>query len=317
MTADPRAGIRAALDGDGPAAAFTVLRHSLAWAVEVMQATTGRPDGLPVDTVALDLLIRLDDALLDVHDLGTQSALTADVALAGRAVNERILGAVGELRVVADDVTSLRHRSEALGRVESELAAARLEHEELTERVADLERMERLAGGLPALHEQRAALVRRLAAMAAPVAEAEQALLDTAGQVVALGEELREHLSKRTRDMLAQLEAVEQARVSEVREQAVLAGKTAAYAQLKEERDRRLRALGEYRRIDAELQQRLVAAAEGRSVEPTARGLGGLLDGVEATLREIDDGLRTALERYDRLVAEDLQELPWRHDDPA
>ena len=316
MSPDPRLAIRAALDGDEAAAPFDVLRHALAWAAQAMHGVPASGYPLPDDTVALDVVIKLDDALAGVPDLRTQGTRAVKLAIAGRAVDERVLGAVRELRRVADQVTALRHRSEALTDVRDELVAAHREYDELTDQIADLERLSQLADGLPALREQHEALTRRLAVMAAPVAEAEQALLATGAEVVKLGEELRGRMEQRTQTMLAQLEAVEQARVAESREQAVLAEKTAAYAQLKEERDRRLRALEEYQRIDADLQRRLVAAANGRSVEPTARGLSTLLDDVERTLREIDDGLRDALERYDRLVDADLRELQW-HDGPA
>jgi hypothetical protein len=180
------------------------------------------------------------------------------------------------------------------------------------QRIEELTRLQRLHDALPEVRAQHELLSRRLDAMLAPIEDAEQALLETADKVVTLSAERLAQLGERTRELLSRLELSERewagAKYRYADEEARLAAKAAEYEKLRVERDQRVAALQAYASIDRKLLDQLAATGD----ESGMVHVRSMLAEASAVLERVDNGLRDALERYDRMIAEQRQELPWR-----
>jgi hypothetical protein len=307
MSSDPRAELAAVLTVDGPAAAMRALRLAIAWTATALAEATGAGDA-----DAMEAVIALDDALTETESLAEPLEELTRVAVTGEPVAAYLRHQLDALSALADRTAVLRRENEALLRVEEQLAAAAAEHERLTARLDELRRYERLSEALPELRTQQEALAGRLAAMRQPVRAAEQALLDTAEQVLTLSSERLADLGDHTETVLTKIAAAERDWATEVREHEKLKDRLAAnlrrYDRMRAEHAERAAQLAEYARIDAEI---LAGLPGGVAGVPDGPALLAALEDAARTLRRVDGGLRAALEEHDRLLATTTRLIQW------
>jgi hypothetical protein len=109
----------------------------------------------------------------------------------------------------------LRARLDELREAESLHRAQAAKNEEIRARIAELERLERLAVGLAKLEDQRGRISERMRQLAPRVSAAEDALAGLAGPLITLTEDVLGNLAERTRAQL--LRAREQDELLRVR----------------------------------------------------------------------------------------------------
>jgi hypothetical protein len=307
VTDDPRALLVAALaEPDDPRTALRVLRHAIAWSTAAVSAGGDEPAGEPIE-----LVIALDDALTQVDGLLERVPVIAEQGVAGVPVTTYLRRQAQALAELSDRVAVARQEHEALLSLETELRACAEEHDRTLARVAELKRLERLAESLPAIREQRDRLARRLALKVDPDEGAEQALVDTADEVVTLGAELLADLGERTRDLLDRLAEQERRWAEEkqryAEEEARLTRMRADYDKLAEEREKMVASLKVHAQIDDDLLNRLPSAGAGTSVERVRSALAE----AQRIVDDVDRALADALEHHDRFLEENRRVLPW------
>ncbi|MGI5506208.1 hypothetical protein [Lentzea sp. CA-135723] len=309
MNDDPRAALLAAAEGDdGPRTALLVLRHALAWSARAVASAQPREH---TDPAAIELVIVLDDALSQVDSLVEHVVAVAEAGVAGVPVTRYLAQQASALTELAERVASVRREHEALFAVEEELRACGEEHERIGAQVEELNRLQRLSEALPRMREQHEVLRRRLQAMTSESAEAEQALVATAGQVVVLRDELLADLDRGTRAQLEELRDKEQ-KWAELHGEfehraAELAKKTEEYVKLKDQRDVQVRALALQQECDDGLRAKLGVVGEGTALDHVR----ALLTDVRTTLDHVETTLGDALVRYDRFVEQSREVLRW------
>ncbi|GLY50787.1 hypothetical protein [Lentzea sp. NBRC 102530] len=309
MNDDPRAALLAAAEGDdGPHTALLVLRHALAWSARAVANAQPREH---TDPAAIELVIVLDDALSQVDALVENVVAVADAGVAGAPVTEYLARQASALTELAHRVASVRREHEALFAVEEELRACGEEHERIGAQVEELNRLQRLSEALPEMREQHEVLRRRLQAMTSESAEAEQALVATAGQVVVLRDELIADLDRRTREQLDELRGVEKKWADlhgdYAKRATALAEKHKEFEKLREQRDTQLRAFEEQRKCDEDLRARLSTVSEGGALDRVR----ALLADVQTNLDQVETALGDALVRYDQFVEKNREVLRW------
>ncbi|SDM15887.1 hypothetical protein SAMN04488074_117104 [Lentzea albidocapillata subsp. violacea] len=309
MNDDPRAALLAAAEGDdGPHTALLVLRHALAWSARAVASAHPRDH---TDPAVIELVIVLDDALTQVDALVEHVVAVADAGVAGVPVTAYLARQASALTELAERVAALRREHEALFAVEEELRACGEEHDRIGAQVEELNRLRRLSEALPEIRAQHETLQRRLQTMTSESAQAEQALADTAHQVVVLRDELVADLGQRTRDQLDRLSRTEArwaALHAEFAEKTTaLADKNVEYEKLKAERDGLLRAVAAQHECDQDLLARLSEVSEGGALDRVR----ALLADVRMTLDQVETALGDALVRYDEFVEQNRKVLPW------
>jgi chromosome segregation ATPase len=306
---DPRAALLTAAEGeDGPHTALLVLRHALAWSARAVASAQPREH---TDPAVIELVIALDDALAEVDALVEHVVSVADAGVAGVPVTEYLARQASALTELAARVASVRREHEALFAVEEELRACGEEHDRIAAQVEELNRLGRLSEALPEMREQHEVLQRRLQAMTSESAEAEQALVATAHQVVVLRQELVADLDGRTGEQLERLRRIE-AEWAKLHQEytartTALADKNAEYEKLRAERDGLLRAVAAQQECDRDLLTRLSAVSEGGALDRVR----ALLSDVQTKLDHVESALGDALVRYDQFVEQNREVLRW------
>jgi len=154
-------------------------------------------------------------------------------------------------------------------------------------------------------------LIWRLVASSSESAEAEQALVATADQVLVLREDLLADLDERTRRQLERLRKseVDWARLHReyAEKETELRDKHTEYEKLKVERDGLLRAVAAQQACDRDLLARLSAVSEAGALDRVR----ALLSDVQTTLDQVETALGDALVRYDQFVEQNRKVLPW------
>jgi soluble cytochrome b562 len=311
MSKDPKAELTDALTMGGPAVALHVLRHAINWSAETLSGLSQNPiDAL--DTAAMECVIALDDALAEVEALAAPLAALIEVAVTGAPVADYLTQQMTALTSLADRAAVARREREALSHVEERLRADAADHDRLTTSLDELRRHERLADALPELRAQEEQLAARMAEMRGPIRDAEQALAETARQVVTLSTERLADISEQTSALLTEIDQKEREWAGEVQEhgklKAELAKNISRYETLKAERTEQVVALQEYCRVDGELMNSL-PGSDGDV--PDGQTLRRALDSVATTLRDVDDGLRAALARHDELLRQNRRLIGW------
>lgn len=315
MTEDPRSELAEVLAQDGPAVALRALRCALRWSARALADVTGAT-AADRDVAALEVVIALDDALDEVSAIADRLTPLTELAVTGTPVAEHLERQVEALIELADRAAVARREHQALARTERELRAGAAEHQRISDELDQLRRYQRLADAVPELQAQQQVLAARLAALRSPAPEAERALLDTAEQVLTLSDERLADLNRNTAAVLGELAEVQRGWAREsanfVAQKERLDETVKRYRRLRDLQTERVAALLEYRRIDGELVA-AIPGADGEFVD--ARTLSEALERVEETLRQVDDGLRAALEQHGRRVETDLRLVEW--DEPV
>lgn len=308
MVTDPRAAIRTILDDSEPLAALRILQHAFDWAAMTVVDALARTSGEPgTDLATLELVIALDEALEPVSQLTDRVPALTEQALAGGPVREHLQTRLGALTDLGEQIVVIRHEYEALEAVEAELLAAATEHERLSAQLADVERLRKLADALPELRSQHDSLTRRHGTMLTDAADAEQALLDTAGEVLLLSVERQTLLSERLRIALSELQTAESEWATTLGEYTRAQTKVGT---LRNEHHSRAIALDAHAGIDRDLLQRLSHTLD----HDVLHYLRDELDALVTRLEHIEDALGTALRQYDALTRSENQTLPWHED---
>lgn len=314
MSQDPRAALRDLLSTsdtgtDEAQTALRVLRHVLEWSTSALGGHLRTAAGR-TRTDTLELVMALDDALSQVDGLLSLVPALAAAGVAGGPVTRYLAEQSSALTEFAKRVATARREHEELAEIETRLRADEAEHERLTARLADLRRMRDLSGGLDALHAQEQDLTNRLALMLTPVADAEQALLDTANQVVTLSAQRLALLGEQTRAVLETLRRSEAEWADETRAHAQaereLHDRREEFDKLRVARDVRLSQLSMHTAINRKVVERL-AVTDATALEAA----GGMLAEIEAGLDRLDGALAEAVTRHDELLAEEREVLSW------
>lgn len=314
MSDDPRGALLDLLSepdiGEGASQiALRVLRHALEWSTSALGEHVGTATG-PTRTDTLDLVMALDDALSQVDGLLALVPALAEAGVVGGPVTRYLRRQSAALTEFAGHVAAARREHEELAEVETRLLADEAEHERLVTRLVELRRMRDLAEGLPELRAQEQELAGRLERMLTPVAEAEQALLDTANQVVTLSAERLALLGDRTRTVLETLRRGEAEWADETRThenaERELGAQRAEFDKLRAARDIRLAQLSAHSAINRDLVERL-----GPTNATALETAGGMLAEVEAVLDRLDGALADAVTRHDELLAKEREVLSW------
>ncbi|MFD7826000.1 hypothetical protein [Kitasatospora sp. NPDC059803] len=320
-----RREIRDALEGagaEGAIAAPQVLRAALSWVCTELRTLDAGPGG----STALAVLYELDDALSAAATLADAVPELLDAARAGASLRGGVAKLTDRLAQVGDllatertDLTDLLDRQEELRR---RLA----DHAELRRQVDELRRLERIVAALDGLGEQQATITARLLQLRGKDAGVEDALRISAERLLQLSEEQLAVLAPQTRQALARAEQTEAALAAEQRTfdsaQQRLALVEQQLADLQGLRDGQLAALRLHAQTDAELARALAGSSSSpdtaetadRSTRSALAEAEALATFVETRLREVDAGLRRALDRRDLQGAEAHAALSWAAD---
>ena len=314
MSDDPRTALRDLLSEpdtgmDEAQTALRVLQHVLEWSTSALgRHLRTAADRTRTDT--LELVIALDDALSQVDGLLELVPALAEAGVAGGPVTRYLAQQSSALTEFAERVATARREHEELAEIETRLRADEAEHERLSARLADLHRMRELSDGLHELRAQEQELANRLARMLTPVADAEQALLDTANQVVTLSAERLALLGEHTRTVLETLRRSEAEWADETRAHAKaereLCDQRAEFDKLRVARDVRLAQISAHTAINRTVVERL--AVTGATALEAA---GGMLAEIQAGLDRLDGALAEAMTRHDELLAQEREVLSW------
>jgi DNA repair exonuclease SbcCD ATPase subunit len=305
--------IRAALDADEEFAALEVLRLALPWAITVL-----RREGLAAAGSAFRAVAVADRALAAAPEFF--AALSVLVARADPAPE-----VAADLRRYAEqagkinrETAPLRERLAALQQAEGRLRAEAAHQDQILARIAELERIQRLAAQVGALRAQHDMLVERTREASATVLAAEDDLGQAAGPLITLTHDALGSLTKRTRALLER--AAEQDRMlrEQIAEHQAAARQAAAdteraRAELTQAEADAESALAEYHRAHTQAKNRLSALRRYQSenrdvadalanrepraadqVDPLADALRVLTE-VETRLAEVDALLHYAL----------------------
>jgi len=238
------AKVRATLEGDGDLVALDVLGSVLQWATDVL-----RGDAVDTPATAFRAVALADRAFAVAPALF--SALTALVERGEPAAE-----VAADLEHHRERLAELQWRMEpqrerlaALLEAEERLRAEIARQDEITARIAELERIERLGADVAELRAQRDKLEERAQVVAATVISADAELSAAGERLITLTGELLDSLARDTRALL--LRAREQDRLLEAR--------------LAERRTATERIAAETERKRAELAQAEAAAAEAQA----------------------------------------------------
>ncbi|MEV0544353.1 hypothetical protein [Nocardia salmonicida] len=286
-------------------AAVHAMKRAIADSVAVL--TTVTTDGATrpgTSAAALDLLIAVDDAFSGVDDLVERIPALLDAAEAGPSVAHALDRKRTALIAAAADVAKARRTLDELSETEAELVAASAEHEAISRRSRELDRLRSLARELPALRAQQQTLAGRDAALIAAADHTEQTLLDVAEHVIELTVAQQRLLRERTSMALEELRTLE-AVWGEVNDAYQLA--QAKVATLRAEHQARTAELAAHRAVDQDLLARLSRVADS----DVLNGVDETLSTAHVLLASADEGLSAALTRYDKIKATARTELPW------
>ncbi|KAF0845289.1 hypothetical protein [Nocardia caishijiensis] len=306
-----RAALHGVLVDNARYAAIYALRHSIDWsAATIDDVLAGRPAEARAegaDQSTLELLIALDDALAKVRDLGDRVPVLTRAALSGAEVAQVLSGRIDVLGAVSEQLARARDEFDELAETEAELTRAGAEYQRISDRIAELDRLRELAAELPALREQQRALLGREAELIVATDEIERDLVAASTRVITLTEAEQERLSARLGQLLGQVRNAETTgaatveRCQRAREEidALRAEHTGRVAELS---------------AHAEVSKQLLEQLDGVADETALDRVGALLTEAGDLLRRVDDGLGTALRRYDEVRARDHQVTTWSGD---
>ena len=311
------AEIRAALDGGGDLAALDVLGLVLRWSVEVLRA-----DALAAPGAAFRAVAAADRALAPAPALfATLMSLVAHCEPSPEVAADlsRHAERLAELK---RRTAPQRERLAALQQAEERLRAETACHDEIAARIAELERVERLAADVGRLREQRDRLEERARDVAVAVTTADTELKAAGEHLISVTGELLDSLARDTRavllrareqdtmlqDQLAERRAAierttaetERLRVELAEAEAEAAAARARHESLHAEADARLAALRRHAAADQAVAEALAGrsspGSEGEArprtlVEDAVQGLAE----IDARLAEIDELLGRVL----------------------
>ncbi|WP_055750273.1 hypothetical protein [Frankia sp. AvcI1] len=280
--------------------AFDALRAGLADAAKTLRALTENGDADRLDL--LNAVMGLDDAMGDAAEL--LATLPAFLAAAEpvEPIRSDLADWASRQAEAARRVAHARALLDARLADERQLDGLAAEHAELTRRLADLERAERLAASLPALREQHRVLAERVSAFSDPALRAEQAVelaavqldlltgLRAGGWRAELADALAAAAAAQAR--LAEQLAVDRERLSGLEGEN---DRTRAELAVIDERAARLE--DEHRELQARLSARLKAN------QRVAGSMAGLRE-ADRRLTEIDGMLAAALRERETALAD-------------
>ncbi|MGV9680898.1 hypothetical protein ACWDSJ_36985 [Nocardia sp. NPDC003482] len=314
---DPRVMIQDIVTDDADrCAGLRVLQYAIEWSAATVAAALADAEA---DSAAVEVVIALDDALGGVDQLVGNVTALADTALIGEPVRVYLEEKVTALTVLSEQLTLARLELQSAEEAADELAASSVEYERLSSRLGELSRLRELSEALPEVREQYDRLIQHHDAMIDETAEAEQALRDTAEQLVTLSTQRRATLDERTRAALEQIQRGESDRIAAAQR---CADAATELAQLRDLHASRIAALQAYASANNEVLQRLIRIdddADGNesigqrdgSVLETARRI---LGQVQSSLERVDGELGRALKDYDEATQAHRKVIPWRDD---
>jgi chromosome segregation ATPase len=308
--------IRTALENESEFAALPVLGLALRWTADTLRADSMRAPAAAFRAVALaDRAFAAAPALFAALELLIERGEPAEqVAADLNRYRER-------LAALERQTVPLRNHLKALEEAEARMRADIAARDQIGARIAELERIERLAAAVPELRAQRDVLEERAQHIATAVVGAEMELTVAGERLVALTAELMDSLAANTREVLRRTDeqdrllserltdrrsAIERAAGESARLRAELAEATAEATAARERFEHartdavtRLAALRRYARADRDVGDalaRLSADDEEASRRHAAipRAMATLQD-IEARLAEVDAALGDAL----------------------
>jgi chromosome segregation ATPase len=300
-----------------PRAALRVLGLALRWAADALESESAAAPAAAFLAVAeADRALAAAPAFYDaLQALVVNGEPAAQVTADLRRHAERGAELDAEL-------SPLRARLSELLSAEDGLRAQLASRDEMTVRITELERIERLAAQLAGLRAQRDALAERTRLAEPEVTGAEAALDAAAGRLITLSQSALENLTDRTRELLAKAgeqdvefsaQLIEHRQASDrLRAQAAaaetelaaakaeLAEAEARYGATRAEAESRRTALRRYQQANRAVADGLAAphpqadSQPGKAADPVVRALRAL-DEVQRRLAEVDAMLAEAL----------------------
>jgi hypothetical protein len=263
------------------------------------------------DVTAYQCSRALDSAFADLRALLETVPALVGLGDPGRVVSERLERHRTELAARRADIAAHRVRLDELAGSERDLADVTAEADWLRDRVAELERANRMAEELPGLRARADALEEAVAAAdAADAPDVSERIGRAAREFAALTERQREAAETETAQLIAEAEETARA-VAELRARAKAAAAEMAARedearQLKAEHGETLRLLSAWHQADADLAAALHAAglpSDRLASDPPAPGgaNAGGLDRDTSPLRTVRAELTEISERLTRL----------------
>jgi len=310
----PAAEVHALLASGSDLAVLDALGCVLRWSTDVLQA-----DALRGPAAAFRAVAAADRALAEAPALFAALAPLVDRGEPGRQVSVDLARHEARLAELAQRTAPLRDRLVTLMRVEERLGNETREHDEIVARIAELERLERLAAAVADLRTQRDNLETRAREISVIAADAEAGVTMAGQRLITLTAELLESLADGTRDVLCRARDQDQLLQTSLAERRAAmaqaeAGMAQLHAELAEAEAMAAEAQARFERAQAEAAGRLAAlrryaTADRRVCDGLARpeGITGkeeahpgiadaaaALDDVEVQLAKVDEILANA-----------------------
>jgi chromosome segregation ATPase len=311
MNDDPKDGLAVALSENGPDAPLAALRYAVTWALRSLSEQIGIQD----DFAALECVIRLDDALAELRTLLNLVPAIVRIAAPGRPVQERMDDYRNQLEQLYSELSAHRATLHAVGDLESRLAEAQAERDQLQLRLSMLARLEQLTAELPALQVKLAALHEATDAVTASAVEnVAQGLVTAVARIGHLTAEQRALVGSELSDLADEAVSAAAALADETRrrddQKAQVAAWLAEAKRLQDEYEHALPGLELYRQANQDLADGL-AAARIPAADSAFERVGGALADIKHQLSALDDLLKPLLDEHARAYAEARKIQTW------